>query len=46
MGLATMLSMAVILGIVADEMPKSSTLPLLGNKGYLVTVLIGSMLEI
>uniref|UniRef100_A0A914VNL0 Neurotransmitter-gated ion-channel ligand-binding domain-containing protein n=1 Tax=Plectus sambesii TaxID=2011161 RepID=A0A914VNL0_9BILA len=30
MGLATLLSMAVILGIVAGEMPKTETLPLLG----------------
>uniref|UniRef100_A0A914WEC6 Uncharacterized protein n=1 Tax=Plectus sambesii TaxID=2011161 RepID=A0A914WEC6_9BILA len=30
MGLATLLSMAVILGIVAGEMPKTTTLPLLG----------------
>uniref|UniRef100_A0A914VRR4 Neurotransmitter-gated ion-channel ligand-binding domain-containing protein n=1 Tax=Plectus sambesii TaxID=2011161 RepID=A0A914VRR4_9BILA len=30
MGLATLLSMAIILGIVAGEMPKSKTLPLLG----------------
>uniref|UniRef100_A0A914WKU3 Neurotransmitter-gated ion-channel transmembrane domain-containing protein n=1 Tax=Plectus sambesii TaxID=2011161 RepID=A0A914WKU3_9BILA len=30
MGLATLLSMAVILGIVAGDMPKSTTLPLLG----------------
>uniref|UniRef100_A0A914UU34 Neurotransmitter-gated ion-channel transmembrane domain-containing protein n=1 Tax=Plectus sambesii TaxID=2011161 RepID=A0A914UU34_9BILA len=30
MGLATLLSMAVILGIVAGEMPKTKTLPLLG----------------
>uniref|UniRef100_A0A914VP84 Uncharacterized protein n=1 Tax=Plectus sambesii TaxID=2011161 RepID=A0A914VP84_9BILA len=30
MGMATLLSMAVILGIVAGEMPKSTTLPLLG----------------
>uniref|UniRef100_A0A914UXE5 Neurotransmitter-gated ion-channel ligand-binding domain-containing protein n=1 Tax=Plectus sambesii TaxID=2011161 RepID=A0A914UXE5_9BILA len=31
MGLATLLSMAVILGIIADEMPKTTTLPLLGT---------------
>uniref|UniRef100_A0A914VRR9 Neurotransmitter-gated ion-channel ligand-binding domain-containing protein n=1 Tax=Plectus sambesii TaxID=2011161 RepID=A0A914VRR9_9BILA len=31
MGLATLLSMAVILGIVAGEMPKTKTLPLLGT---------------
>uniref|UniRef100_A0A914XNA5 Neurotransmitter-gated ion-channel ligand-binding domain-containing protein n=1 Tax=Plectus sambesii TaxID=2011161 RepID=A0A914XNA5_9BILA len=30
MGLATLLFMAVILGIVASEMPKTTTLPLLG----------------
>uniref|UniRef100_A0A914W5A1 Neurotransmitter-gated ion-channel ligand-binding domain-containing protein n=1 Tax=Plectus sambesii TaxID=2011161 RepID=A0A914W5A1_9BILA len=30
MGLATLLSMAIILGIVAGEMPKTTTLPLLG----------------
>uniref|UniRef100_A0A914X9G6 Uncharacterized protein n=1 Tax=Plectus sambesii TaxID=2011161 RepID=A0A914X9G6_9BILA len=30
MGLATLLSMAMILGIVAEEMPKTTTLPLLG----------------
>uniref|UniRef100_A0A914XRA0 Neurotransmitter-gated ion-channel ligand-binding domain-containing protein n=1 Tax=Plectus sambesii TaxID=2011161 RepID=A0A914XRA0_9BILA len=31
MGMATLLSMAVILGIVAGEMPKTTTLPLLGT---------------
>uniref|UniRef100_A0A914WRA2 Neurotransmitter-gated ion-channel ligand-binding domain-containing protein n=1 Tax=Plectus sambesii TaxID=2011161 RepID=A0A914WRA2_9BILA len=30
MGIATLLSLAIILGIVAGEMPKSTTLPLLG----------------
>uniref|UniRef100_A0A914WFX9 Neurotransmitter-gated ion-channel ligand-binding domain-containing protein n=1 Tax=Plectus sambesii TaxID=2011161 RepID=A0A914WFX9_9BILA len=30
MGLATLLSMAMILGIVAEEMPKTNSLPLLG----------------
>uniref|UniRef100_A0A914UY62 Neurotransmitter-gated ion-channel ligand-binding domain-containing protein n=1 Tax=Plectus sambesii TaxID=2011161 RepID=A0A914UY62_9BILA len=32
MGLATLLSMAMILGIVAEEMPKTTTLPLLANQ--------------
>jgi hypothetical protein len=31
MGLATLLSMAIFLGIVAGEMPKTTTLPLLGK---------------
>uniref|UniRef100_A0A914WCU3 Neurotransmitter-gated ion-channel transmembrane domain-containing protein n=1 Tax=Plectus sambesii TaxID=2011161 RepID=A0A914WCU3_9BILA len=34
MGLATLLSMAVILGIVASEMPKATTLPLLDFKNF------------
>jgi hypothetical protein len=40
MGLETMLSIAIILGIVAGEMPKSSTLPLLGTKEFRTVLLI------